>query len=303
MKFKQMVKWTLGLGMGVMSAAPSVVQAQQGIPANEGIQWQVPTPAIMEEAKAGNKLVLADFYADWCGYCRMQDATAYQDDRVILMTEQVVATKINEKNYREMIAQHKVNGYPTVVIMDSNGEEVRRISGAFKETKGYVQWLGNVLFEKALPNMNAALEKQPDDIKLLTTIALVYNSTEEHEEKVAELLEKAGDLALTQYDAGGKIEADKNGQVARTFRLLSMYFLSLNDYQRAVGSLHYLATTSSRPREVVAARLLLAENLFQINELPKAIAELESLLKVEGLSAAEKQAAQTALDGYKKAPA
>lgn len=308
-KFTQ--RWILA---GVLLALPAMLftaaRAQDDVAANadaangevaDGIDWQEPTPAVIAKAKADQKLILADFYADWCGYCQEQDETTYRDDRIILMTDQVVATKINEEQSRDLIAQFKVTGYPTMVFISTDGQEIDRTVGAFRETAGYLRWFGDIMYKNALPQMREALEKNPRDIKLLTAMALIYSAAE-HKLEAKGFLEKAGDVATAKYDAKEKIERDKNGQTARAFRLLSAYFNSSQDYERAIPSLHYLSQLSTRPREVVAARMTLAEDFYQMNQTPKAIAELESLLKTGELNGEEKRAAETKLSEYKKAP-
>jgi len=286
----------LTLPIGAARAQEPAVKA-----GSEGIQWREPTPAINEVAKAANKLIMADFYADWCGYCKMQDATSYEDDRVILMTDQVVATKIDGDARTELKGHYNVNSYPTVLILTADGQEIDRKKGASREASGYVQWLGGTLYKNALPNLNASLEQKPDDIKLLTIMALTHSAANRKDE-VPAFLDKAGDAALVKFNAGEKIARDNAGQMARTFRLLSLYFESQQDYDRGAASLYYLSQLSTRPREVVAARIALAESFFQTNRTPKAITELESLLKLDTLSTEERQKAQNKLDEYKKVP-
>lgn len=304
-------RWMLAGVLLTLPAMPfSIARAQNDVGANadaangevaDGIDWQAPTPAITEKAKAEQKLILADFYADWCGYCHEQDETTYRDDRIILMTDQVVATKINEGQSGDLIAQFKVTGYPTMVLIRADGSEIDRTVGAFQKTEDYLRWFGKIMYDNTLPQMQAALEKNPTDIKLLTTTALIYSAADQKQE-VAGFLNKAGDVAMAKYEAQEKIERDKSGQIARAFRLLAMYFDSRQDYERAIPSLHYLSQLSTRPREIVAARMTLAEDFYQMNQTPKAIAELEALLKTSDLVGEEKQKAKIKLDEYKKAP-
>jgi thioredoxin-like negative regulator of GroEL len=308
---KHVQRWVVA---GVLLTLPAmlcaVTQAQDEAGANadaangdvaDGIEWQAPSPAVNEKAKTEQKLIMADFYADWCGYCHLQDETVYRDDRVILMTDRVVPTKVDEQDDRDLIAQFQIKSYPTTVLMSADGQEIERSVGAFQNVNDHVNWLGQALYKHSLPQMKAALEKNPQDIRLLTAMALIYSAAE-HKPEVAGFLEKAGDAAIKKYEAQEKIERDKNGQAARAFRLLAMYFDSRQDYERAIPSLYYLSQLSTRPREVAAARIALAEDFYQMNQTPKAIAELEALLKTSDLTGEEKQKAHTKLSEYKKAP-
>ena len=68
-----------------------------------------------------NELTLVDFYATWCGPCRMLAP-------VLEQVESVDVIKVDVEEERELGLQYKINVVPTLVLL-KNKEEVSRKQG------------------------------------------------------------------------------------------------------------------------------------------------------------------------------
>ena len=79
-----------------------------------------------EEIINSDKPVLLDFYADWCGPCRMVVPIVHE---IADENPQYVVGKINVDEEMELAAQFGVTTIPTLVVI-KNGEIVNRSSGA-----------------------------------------------------------------------------------------------------------------------------------------------------------------------------
>ncbi len=79
-----------------------------------------------ESVKQSEKPVLLDFYADWCGPCRM---VAPIVEEIAEEREDIVVGKINVDNDPALAEQFGVFSIPTLVVL-KNGEEVTRATGA-----------------------------------------------------------------------------------------------------------------------------------------------------------------------------
>ena len=79
-----------------------------------------------EEIKNSDKTVLLDFYADWCGPCRMVSPLV---DEIAEENPQYLIGKINVDSETELAESFGVSSIPTLVVMKS-GKIVNRIVGA-----------------------------------------------------------------------------------------------------------------------------------------------------------------------------
>ncbi len=79
-----------------------------------------------EEIINSEKSVLLDFYADWCGPCRMVLPLVHE---IADENPDILVGKINVDEEMELASQFGVSTIPTLVVI-KNGEIVNRSSGA-----------------------------------------------------------------------------------------------------------------------------------------------------------------------------
>ena len=79
-----------------------------------------------ESVKNGEKKVLLDFYADWCGPCRLVSPLV---DQIAEEREDIVVGKINVDDDPELASAFGVFSIPTLVVL-KNGEVLNQASGA-----------------------------------------------------------------------------------------------------------------------------------------------------------------------------
>ncbi len=105
-------------------------------------EWLTSLPDALTKAKAENKLVLMDFTgSDWCPGCinlhdKVLTSKAFEDyaDKNLVLVVVDFPDKI--KQPRELVRaneklqdQFKVDGYPTVILVDANGKQLKSIAG------------------------------------------------------------------------------------------------------------------------------------------------------------------------------
>ena len=79
-----------------------------------------------EAVKSSEKTVLLDFYADWCGPCRMVSPIV---DEIAEERDDLLVGKINVDESPELANQFGVFSIPTLVVM-KNGKVIRQEAGA-----------------------------------------------------------------------------------------------------------------------------------------------------------------------------
>ncbi len=86
--------------------------------------------AARAEAGTRDTMVMIEFYADWCNWCRRLDADTFSVPEVQRELARFVPMKMNgEKGGAELAARFGIDSYPTLIFLDPNGKEMDRILG------------------------------------------------------------------------------------------------------------------------------------------------------------------------------
>ena len=104
--------------------------------------WSVNQPQALTKAKAEKKMVLMDFTgSDWCSWCMKMDKEIfstpefkkYAADNLVLVEldfphskQLLLATK---KQNDALAKQYGVSGFPTTVVLDSEGKTIKVFGG------------------------------------------------------------------------------------------------------------------------------------------------------------------------------
>lgn len=90
------------------------------------------TEAKAQAVKTG-KYIFIDCYTDWCGPCKRMAATSFKDPRVAaVFNKQFINIKIEmekDKDGPETALQYKIKAYPTLLIIDGQGNLVKQAIG------------------------------------------------------------------------------------------------------------------------------------------------------------------------------
>jgi protein disulfide-isomerase len=110
-------------------------------------------------AKAENKHLLIDFSgSDWCGWCIRLDNEVfsqaafkeYADENLILMLADFPRDKSNQsaalqKQNDELLKEYGVRGFPTVFILDPDGNTIDKTGYQEGGPESYVDYIKKVI--------------------------------------------------------------------------------------------------------------------------------------------------------------
>lgn len=83
------------------------------------------------EAKKQNRPILVDIYSDWCAACYELDEKTWPDEdlRAYIQSNYIAIRIDTDKIRPDLAKRYQIIGYPTVLILDADGQEIRRSLG------------------------------------------------------------------------------------------------------------------------------------------------------------------------------
>jgi thioredoxin 1 len=108
---------------------------------NNNVVTHVATKTWDAEVLRSDLPVLVDFWADWCGPCRMVGPAVEQIGKT--MAGKVKVAKLNVDENQEIAMRYNIQSIPSLLLFKGGKEIARRIGAAPKEA--YVKFIENSL--------------------------------------------------------------------------------------------------------------------------------------------------------------
>lgn len=271
-----------------------------------------PLAGAVEKATAESKPVMIDFITDWCRWCDTLDKRTYSDEEVAaFVNARVVPIKIDaEKGEGIAIAKkYGVTGYPTILLMHPDGEEIDRLLG-YKPPDEFLTDLSNYVEGKnTMAAILAELKKKPDNTTMQYALARKYTDRNDWsgvQTAYTKVLELDPSNALGHreeaeyYVAVAKLRSDKDAGPLTTF--VSTY-PSSDMVRGAVSSLirfHVKAKDADATRKVFETYIAShADDRSMMNNYAWSCAE--NLMNLEHAATVAARAVTLATDNGEKA--
>jgi thioredoxin-related protein len=112
-------------------------------------KWEHDYQSALKRAKAENKVIFMDLWTEWCGPClRLQKDVFPTAEGQAALAKVIPFSALVQKRDgtplpegTKLAEQFKLNAFPTMVILDANGKELRRQVGAFRSGAEFAMWL------------------------------------------------------------------------------------------------------------------------------------------------------------------
>lgn len=197
-----------------------------------------------------DKAVMIDFFTTWCGPCKRLDAETWTDPSVrSWLEDRTIPLKLDAEIETQLADRYAVRGYPTVIFIDADGEEIERLIG-FLPPQDFLEQAGLILDAGSTDELIARRKEIADESGAPARLEFVKLLMRHNRDA------EAFDELVWCYDVGmgeGSVfRGSRNSRVLAEFsRLAERYAPAREDLdRRAVELLRKAARNQADEREL-----------------------------------------------------
>jgi len=263
------------------------------------IAWAKSLAAAKDQGRKDKKLIMVDFYTDWCGWCKKLDADTYTDPQVVKLSRDLVALKLDAEDKSEgqkAAAKYGVTGFPTILFLDPDQVD-SKAGGVAGKIVGYAppepfanQVRTIALDFKDFPKLEERIKDSPDDVETLGRLIVIHHMRG-NDTKAIDLMERAR-----------KADPENTkGYLTKAYNAVADVYQEKREIDKAIPLFRKVVETGKEPSDIAYGRVSLASCYFSQGDIDKAITELEAIPKIPGVSKGDKDQAEMMLKAARQA--
>jgi len=238
---------------------------------SSALPWEHDYAAALAQAKARNQMLVAYLYTDWCTYCKKMEAETFPSDQVKSQAGRYVWLKLNpekDQDGAKLRQLYGVSGYPTVIVLDANGERLEQIEG-FMPPETFLQALSGVSTRvTSLEALKAQTRKQPGSVEAHYSLGQKYLDLKDYREAANAFAQ------VIQADTD-----DRHSKNELAYYHLALSLASLQEYSSAHKQLDVLVGKYPDGKLAPQATILRGQIFYQQGETEKARASFNQFLQ------------------------
>ncbi|MCB1054434.1 MAG: thioredoxin family protein [Acidobacteria bacterium] len=120
----------VALAAGLLGAARTSAPVDPRV--STGLAWHNDLASAQAEALSGNKKILVNIYASWCGWCRKLDQTVFSSEEFHDLSQRFVLLKLDidrDQDGPKIRTRYRASGVPITLVLTPDLDKVLTISG------------------------------------------------------------------------------------------------------------------------------------------------------------------------------
>ena len=109
--------------------------ASAGMASSNEIKWYSYEEGMALGKKLGKK-VFIEFYADWCGFCRMMEGSTFKDANVIaILNRDFIPVRVHSDKEQEIASKYNIRALPNIAFVSEDGARLGTVPGYIPSDK------------------------------------------------------------------------------------------------------------------------------------------------------------------------